>query len=377
MCFLRVLRITPTHQIKEIMKPKDKISITIKAENEGGYIKVSDQVKDYVQPKMTQAKQPLTVISTGSTLLDLAISGGVIHGGGLPGGILVEIFGPASTGKTTLLCEIASRVQKLGGDVKFFDPEGRLNETYTALFGLVLKKKNYKRPDTIPELFKPIREWEPEPSEGVIHGAFADSLAALSTEIEMDDRDKMGMRRAKEFSEECRKTCRILALKGFLMVCSNQIRQTGDMYGPKTKSPGGEAIGFYSSVRLKVSSSKKVEITKKIYDKSVTKPIGIQTTIEVFKNSVWEPYNSAPVYIVFNYGIDDIRANLIYLKQTFGLKEYVVLGETEEQNIILGDGIEKAIRKVEDENLVEQLKQGVIKLWMEIHDKLTVVRTRQ
>jgi len=169
------------------------------------------------------------LISTGSTLLDLAISGGRFPQGGIPGGILVEVFGPSGCGKTVLLSEIAGGVQRQGGDVKFYDPEGRLNAQFGSLFGFKVEDAEYSRPDTVPEVFEPIRTWKPRHDDRV-NGIFADSLAALSTVLEMDakDGDKMGMRRAKEFSEACRKTCRVLAQKNFLMVCSNQIRQNLD-----------------------------------------------------------------------------------------------------------------------------------------------------
>ena len=158
---------------------------------------------DYVAPPGDAAY----VTSTGSTLLDLAISGTRIRGGGIPAGILVEIFGPSSSGKTVLLCEIAGYVQKKG-EVMFNDPEGRLNKQFASIFGLRIKDKNYAQPDTVPEIFKAVRDWKPGDGH---HGIFADSLAALSTDLEMGkEGDKMGMRRPKEFSEELRKTCRML-----------------------------------------------------------------------------------------------------------------------------------------------------------------------
>ncbi|KKK92006.1 hypothetical protein LCGC14_2707230, partial [marine sediment metagenome] len=210
-----------------------------------------------------------TVISTGSTLLDLAICGGRVRGGGIPGGILVEIFGPASSGKTVLLSEIAGATQRQKGQIMFNDPEARLNKQFAQIFGLDTDKMNYTTPNTVPEVFKAVRGWEPE-GKG-IHGIFADSLAALSTHLEMDkdEGDKMGMRRAKEFSEELRKTCRILAKNNYLMVCSNQIRQTMNEFGPKYKSPGGEAVGFYSSLRLRTEIAKKISRTIKLAGKEV------------------------------------------------------------------------------------------------------------
>lgn len=301
------------------------------------------------------------VISTGSTLLNLAISGGRIKGGGIPAGILVEIFGPSGAGKTVLLCEIAGAIQRQGGQIMFRDPEARLNKTFAKLFGLDIEEVDYKIPNTIPELFSPVREWEPKP-KGKIHGIFADSLAALSTEMEMETGDKMGVRRAKEFSEALRKTCRTLTNKNFLMVCSNQIRQNlnAGPYGQKHISPGGEAIGFYSSLRLRCSSPQKIKEKIIKGKKEVTRVIGVTTQIEVFKSSVWKPYRTAEVSILFDYGIDDIRANLKFIKEHRGHSVYQV-GVSK-----LGNSLTNAIAEIEDMNWEIYLKKEVTELWHEV-----------
>lgn len=310
-------------------------------------------------------------ISTGSTLLDLAIAGGRSREGGLPGGQLVEIFGPSQSGKTVLLSEIAGGVQRQGGDIMFSDPEARLNKQFAKLFGLEITPENYHRPDTVPEVFTPIRLWEPKPS-GVIHGAFADSLAALSTDMEMDkeEGDKMGMRRAKEFSEQLRKTCRIIAERNILVVCSNQVRENADAgpYGQKYSSPGGLAIGFYSSVRLRIIGSEKLRKEGTFKGKKITKVTGIKTTVEVFKSSVWEPLHTAPLIIQFDYGIDDIRANLQYVKDFSGQKTYCV-GDSN-----LSNSMDEAISIVENNGLEAELKEEVIELWNQIELKLKVKR---
>lgn len=311
-------------------------------------------------------------ISTGSTLLDLAISGGRVRGGGIPGGILTEIFGPASSGKTVLLCEIAGSIQRQGGQVMFRDPEARLNKQFALLFDLDIDAMSYDTPSTIPEVFKPVREWEPEP-EGPVHGIIADSLAALTTAMEMEDKDQYGMRRAKEFSEECRKTCRTLTEKGFLMVCSNQVRENLDAgpYGQKYKSPGGMAIGFYSSLRLHCRSPRKIKRKKTIAGKEQERIVGVGTTVEVAKSSVWKPFRTAYVYIMFDYGIDDVRANLQFIKSNKGGSVYTV----EKDN--LSKTLDKAIYMVEKNDLEEILRDEVINLWEEIEVQFTDERKRK
>lgn len=337
---------------------------------------LSAQVKRKVQNnKIQEEKQPdgnfNQVISTGSTLLDLAISGGIKRGGGIPGGVVVEIFGPSGAGKTVLLCEIAGAVQRKGGQVRFDDPEARLNKTFAQLFDLNTDDIEYATPDTVPEVFKNIREWKPsDPS--LINGTFTDSLAALSTDIEMDndEGDKMGMRRAKEFSEGFRKNARIITKKNYIMVCSNQVRENSDAgkYGVKYKSTGGFAIGFYASLRLRAMNPEKIVVEKKVAGKTVKRVIGVNTTFEVFKSSIWKPFHSAPVVIRFDYGIDDVYANLQYIKDFTSNTIYQV-GDHK-----LDVSLEKSIQIVEELNLEKKLKKQVITLWEEIEEKFETTR---
>lgn len=311
------------------------------------------------------------VISTGSTLLDLAISGGRIRGGGLPLGILVEIFGPSGCGKTVLLSEIAGAVQRSGGDLTFFDPEARLNQQFARIFGLDTTKLDYKQPSTVTELFQAVRAWEPR-SKKDINGIFADSLAALSTDLEIDnkDGDKMGMRRAKEFSEELRKTCRVLANEGYLMVCSNQVRVNVDagIYGQKYTTPGGESIGFYSSLRLQARKPSEIKVKEKVAGKEISRTIGVQSEIRVFKSSIWKPYRTASISILFDYGIDDIRENLQFIKDYTKNTMYTLGGEK------LAVSLDNSIRMVEERNAEKELKEEVIDLWEMIESKFEVDR---
>lgn len=329
----------------------------------------------------------LGMISTGSTLLDLAISGGRIHGGGLPGGIFVEIFGPESSGKTVLLCEIAGAIQRQGGDVMFHDPEARLNKQFASLFDLHLKEGEYSLPSRVPDVFRAVRAWKPGWKEissvttkdivkdlkksrlpinppPVVHGIFADSLAALSTELEMESEegDKMGMRRAKEFSEELRRTCRIITQNNYLMVCSNQTRQSTEMF-TKDDSPGGKALRFYSSLRIRANSVKKITVEKTIAGKEEKRVIGTKTEFEIVKSSVWKPYHVAPVTILFDYGIDDVRENLSFIKRYSSNSVYSIGGRN------LSNSLEASIQYVEQMNLIQELKEATIDLWKRIEEK--------
>lgn len=311
----------------------------------------------------------ITMISTGSTLLDLAISGGRVRGGGLPGGILVEISGAESTGKTVLLCEIAGAVQRQGGQVMFLDPEARLNKQFAQMFDLDVDVMEYSNPDTVKKAFLPIAEWKPEPDDK-IHIICTDSLAALVTEMEMEDKDGMGTRRARDFSKETRNACRIITAKNYLMVCSNQLRDNvgGGPYTPKSITPGGRAIPYYSSVRLRCRLAKKIKIEKTIAGKKITRINGINITVEVFKNTVWKPFRVAPVTILFDYGIDDIGQNLQYIKTNTGSSVYTLRGKK------LSKSLDQAVAQIEGNGWEKRLKREVMNLWEEIESKFAQER---
>ena len=334
--------------------------------------KLSDQV---IKKVKTKIKHPPTfegdmgkITSTGSTLLDLAISGGRSEFGGLPSGILVEVFGPSGAGKTVLLTEIAGSVKRNGGEVMFKDPEARLDKQFAKLFDLDIDQVLYDQPDTVPQVFEPIRKWEPEGDN--VHGIFADSMAALSTDMEMGGTDKYGMRRAKEFSEQLRQTCRHIKKKNFLMVVSNQVRVNVDagMFEEKYSTPGGMGLPFYASVRLKVNRLSKITKEVSIKGKKLKRVIGIKTLVDVYKSSVDKPFRQAPITIVFDYGIDDIRENLQYIKDMTGAKNYMV------GDVSLGIAMEDAIRKIEEGNLERKLKRQVVNIWRNVESKFTIPR---
>lgn len=333
--------------------------------------KLSEQVEEKVTKTIRKKQEEPEydgsdiTVSTGSTLLDLAITGGRFREGGVPLGILVEIFGPSGVGKTVLLCQLAANIQKLGGEVKFYDPEARLNKQFARMFGLEVREDDYDIPDTVTQIFDGIRDWmKKEEKNDILRGIFADSLAALSTEMEMTEGDKMGMRRAKEFSQELRKTCRIIKQKNLLMACSNQVRKNLDAgpYGAKYTTPGGEAIGFYSSLRLRCFSSERIKVKKKIRRKEQERVIGVRTEVEVFKSSVWKPFRRADVYILFDYGIDDVRGNLRYVKTVTGDTVYRI-GDTK-----LSKSLNESILIVEEDGLEQELKEEVINLWNEVEE---------
>ena len=172
----------------------------------------------------------------------------------------------------------------------------------------------------------------------------------------------MGMRRAKEFSEELRKTCRLLAQENYLMVCSNQVRVNVDAgpYGQKYTTPGGESVAFYSSLRLQTKVVKKLTKEISFHSKDVEKVVGVDIEVYVYKSSIWKPYESAPVTIVFDYGIDDIRQNLQFVKRYSNKSIFSLGGES------LDKSLENSIAIIEKENRENELREEVILLWNKI-----------
>ena len=298
----------------------------------------------------------------------MAISGEKVRGGGIPGGIVVEIFGPSSAGKTSILSEICASALKRQGCVRLLDPEARIDEEYSRIFGVELDKTDYHRPDTVKEMFDLIYKWNPK--EGLACNVIAtDSLAALSSKLEMSDKgDKMAGRRiAKDFNEGLRKTCRLIKKNNWLVVNTNQIRMddTGEI------TPGGKGWPFYASLRIRVgppAQDKYIKKTVKYMNKDYERTVGIKSTCTIKKSSIGIPYRLCNVYIIFNYGIDDIRANLQYIKGITGETTYDVFDRK-------CRSMADAIDHIEKNNLVSDLKERTIDYWEEINNKFKVQRT--
>jgi RecA/RadA recombinase len=339
---------------------------------------LSDSIREisHKPHKKAQDENFNFVASTGSTLLDLAISGKRRRGGGIPGGILVELFGPSSVGKSSLLASIMGNIQRgLGGDIYFADPEHRLDKEYAEIFGLLLSEKFkdcYSRPKTVKTLMDLIMDWcKDEHPEKVLNGFGADSLAALCSDMELDDEDKMGMKRAKDFSEGLRKICSIISAQNKLVVFTNQVRQnvTKVGWGNKEKTTGGEALPFYASLRMRIGPDAQPKIRKELtfHSNKVSKVIGIRSSVYIAKSSVDESYREATLSFMNGYGLDDIRENLIYLKTMNHFDGYPIGGKRIKS-------LDEAIKIVEEDNLMGAVKEEVIDLWEEIDSKFRIER---
>lgn len=346
-------------------KPQVTKSKKVKKSKRDGKLKNIKQ--SFASPKKIYTPIDTSIIvSSGSTLLDLAISGGRVRGGGIPGAIMIELYGPSGSGKSSVMCEIGASVQHRSGDVSIVDPESRLDKEYTKTYGLNIEDNHYHRVDTVDEVFKIVNSWEPE-NQKVINMIGIDSIAALSTELEMEKGDKRGQAKAKAMHAGCRTSARKIAKDNKIMVFTNQLLP-GD-YGDVT--PGGEAVKYYSSVRIKIKTKTKI-IKEKDYKhdtkkKKMKKSVGIMSECTITKSSVDEPFRTAPLYIMFGVGIDDIRANLQWLKDVTAATKYWCVNKEYHR-------LEEAIQYVENNDLEEELREKVINVWEDIESMFKIKR---
>lgn len=353
-------------KLEELMEQRRRRSATTDEVLEKAVESVIEYDEKDAPPPFKVIVKGDNILSTGSTLLDLAISGDKVRGGGVPGGILIEVYGRSGSGKTSILSELCGAAQSKGGEVQYLDPEARLDAEYSRIYGLEIAKEHYHKPDTVSEMFNILSSWKPK-DPSVINVTAADSLAALSTELELEKGDKMGMRRAKEFSEGLRKQCRLIEEKNWLIVCSNQVRQ-GD-YGDVT--PGGRAVEFYSSLRISVNQVKKIEKEKKFRTGKIIKFVtGIESMCKITKSSIDIPFRETPIFITFNHGIDDVRGNLQYIKDMLCLSKYRAVDQEYQ-------GMDQAIAHIEKENLENELREEVIDLWEEVSAASKVKRKKK
>jgi recombination protein RecA len=253
------------------------------------------------------APQKIPVIPTGSIGLDAAL--GV---GGLPRGRIIEIFGPESSGKTTLALHVIAEAQKAGGVAAFVDAEHALDPEYARRIGVKLQELLISQPDTGEQALDIV---ESLVRSGNIDIIVIDSVAALTPKDEIEG--EMGQqhvgKQARLMSQALRKLTAIAARSKTIVIFINQIRmQIGVMFGNPETTPGGKALKFYTSVRLdirRIASIKKGE-----------EVVGGRVRVKVVKNKVAAPFKTTEFDLLYNEGISR-EGELLALGEKFGLVE--------------------------------------------------------
>lgn len=292
-----------------------------------------------------QTDRRVSTISSGTLALDIAL--GV---GGYPRGRVIEIYGPESSGKTTVALHAIAEVQRNGGQAAFIDAEHALDPKYASNLGVDIDELLLSQPDTGEQALEIA---EALVRSGAVDMVVVDSVAALvpKAEIEGEMGDTHVGLQARLMSQALRKLSGAVSKSNTIAVFINQIREkVGVMFGNPETTPGGRALKFYSSVRLEVRRAETL--------KSGNDMIGNKTKIKVVKNKVAPPFRTAEVDIMYGEGISregsliDIASELDIVQKSGAWYSY--------NNERMGQGRENAKQYLkENEEVLEDINRRV------------------
>jgi len=283
---------------------------SVKTEGEKNIDSTLDAIRvkfgeDSIMKLGDKPKVGVDAISTGSIGLDAAL--GV---GGLPRGRIIEIFGPESSGKTTLSLHVIAEAQKLGGICAFIDAEHAMDPEYSKRLGVKIDELLISQPDTGEQALEIVDSLV---RSGKLDVIVIDSVAALTPKDEIEG--DMGAyhvgKQARLMSQALRKLTAIVAKSKTIVIFINQIRmQIGVMFGNPETTPGGKALKFYTSVRLDIRRIAQIKKGDEV--------MGGRTRVKVVKNKVAAPFRQTEFDLMYNEGISR-EGELIALGEKFGL----------------------------------------------------------
>lgn len=263
----------------------------------GSIMRLGDHVK----------AQDIQVISTGSLTLDIAL--GI---GGLPRGRIIEIYGPESSGKTTLTLHVIAECQKMGGSAAFIDAEHALDPKYAEKLGVNVNDLIVSQPDTGEQA---LEITDMLVRSGAVDVVIIDSVAALTPKAEIEGEmgdQHMGLQ-ARLMSQALRKLTANIKRSNTLVIFINQIRmKIGVMFGSPETTTGGNALKFYASVRLDIRRTGSIKKGEEI--------LGNETRVKVLKNKMAPPFKQAEFDIMYDQGISH-EGEIIDLGVACGLIE--------------------------------------------------------